>query len=286
VGASPTIWHVATEYGGAYGDRPWRHAAPSHRGKPPYQARPGRQRWFAAVAALILGVAGLAVALTGIAFQLLPRQFSAEQRQQISDWEVGKRWRTLAAGAIFPASLRYDPPQALSDDPALQLTAGRIGIAGQASCAAATDPAAVGAVLARHGCEAMLRATYVDGTDSYVITVGVAVMPGLAQVKAAEQDLAGVGGKPVAGVRTVPVAGSLAAAFTDARRQLSATVPAGPYLVFYTIGYTDDRPRQPVTADTYGDAEMTAAGLGVAKAVASEVGSPVPSPQCPGTPGC
>jgi hypothetical protein len=277
--------HVATEYGGAYGDKPWRHAAPSYGGQPPHRARPRSQRWFAAVAVLVLGVAGLAVALTGIALQLLPRQFSVQQRQQITDWEVGKRWRTLSAGAIFPASLQYAAPPSLSDVPGLQLTADRIGIASQASCAAATDPAAVGAVLARHGCEAMLRATYVDGTDSYVITVGVAAMPGSAQVNAAKQELAGVGGS-TGGVRTVPVAGSLAAAFTDARRQLSAITTAGPYLVFYTIGYTDDRPGRLVTADTYGDAEMTAAGAGVAKAVASTVGKAVPPPQCPGTPGC
>jgi hypothetical protein len=276
--------HVATEYGGAYGDRPWRHAAPSYGGQPPNRARRGSQRWFAAAAALVLGVAGLAVALTGIAFQLLPRQFSAEQQRQITDWEVGKRWRTLSAGAIFPASLQYAAPSLLSDVP--KLTADRIGIARQASCAAATDPAAVGAVLARHGCEAMLRATYVDGTGSYVITVGVAVMPGSAQVKAARRELAAVAGRNGAGVRTVLVAGSLAAAFTDARRQLSASMPAGPYLVFYTIGYTDDRPRQPVTADHYGDAEMTAVGAGVAQAVASTVDSSMPPPQCPGTPGC
>jgi hypothetical protein len=275
--------HVATEYGG----RPWRHAAPSYGVQPPNRARRGSQRWFAAIAALVLGVAGLAVALTGIAFQLLPRQFSAEQQRQITDWEVGKRWRTMPAGKIFPASLQYTPPRALSDDPTLQLTADRIGIAGQASCAAATDPAAVGAVLARHGCEAMLRATYVDGTDSYVITVGVAAMPGSAQVNAAERELAGVvGGSNGAGVRTVPVAGSLAAAFTDSRRQLSASMPAGPYLVFYAIGYTDGRPSVPVTADHYADAEMTAAGAGVAQAVASQVGKSLPPPHCPGTPGC
>ena len=271
---------MATEYG----DRPWRHAAPSYGGQPPNRARRGSQRWFAAVAALVLGVAGLAVALTGIALQLLPRQFSAEQQRQITDWEVGKRWRTMPAGTIFPASLHYELSSALSVDLNLQLTADRIGIASQASCAAATDPAAVGAALARHGCEAMLRATYVDGTDSYVITVGVAAMPGSAQANAAERELAGVGGSSGAGVRTV--AGSLAAAFTDSRRQLSASLAAGPYLIFYTIGYTDDRPRQLVTADSYGDAEMTAAGKGVAEAVASTVGKPVPPPQCPGTPGC
>ena len=285
--SKPYHLHVATEYDGAYGDRPWRHAAPSYGGQPPYRARRGSQRWFAAVAALVLGVAGLAVALTGIALQLLPRQFSAEQQRQISDWEIGKRWRTMSAGAIFPASLRYAPPPTLpSDDPGLWQTADRVGIASQASCAAATDPAAVGAVLARHGCEAMLRATYVDGTGSYVITVGVAAMPGSAQVNAAKQALTGVGSRNGAGVRTVPVAGSLAVAFTDPRRQLSDSMAAGPYLVFYTIGYTDDRPRQLVTDDHYGDAEMTAAGAGVAQAVASTVDSPVPPPQCPGTPGC
>ncbi|MFY9998648.1 MAG: hypothetical protein WAK76_04075 [Trebonia sp.] len=273
---------MATEYGG----RPWRHAAPSYGGQPPNRARRGSQRWFAAIAALVLGVAGLAVALTGIAFQLLPRQFSAEQQRQITDWEVGKRWRTMPAGKIFPASLQYPAPSVLSD-PGLRLPADRIGIASQASCAAATDPAAVGAVLARHGCEAMLRATYVDGTDTYVITVGVAAMPGSAQVNAAKRELAGVvGGSNGAGVRTVPVAGSPAALFTDSRRQLSGSMPAGPYLVFYAIGYTDGRPRVPVSADTYADAEMTFAGAGVAQAVASEVGKSVPPPTCPGTPGC
>jgi hypothetical protein len=275
--------HVATEYGG----RPWRHAAPSYGGQRPNRARRGGQRWFAAVAALVLGVAGLAVALTGVAFQLLPRQFSAEQQRQITDWEVGKRWRTMPAGTIFPASLQYKPPSELSDDLTLRLTADRIGIGSQASCAAATDSAAVRAALGRNGCEAMLRATYVDGTDSYVITVGVAVMPGSAQVNAAERELAGVvGGSNGAGVRTVPVAGSLAVAFTDSRRQLSGSMPAGPYLVFYAIGYTDGRPSVPVTADGYADAEMTAAGAGVAQAVAFKVDRPVPPPQCPGTPGC
>ena len=276
---------MATEYGGAYGDKPWRHAAPSYGGQPPYRARRGSQRPFAAIAALVLGVAGLAVALTGIAFQLLPRQFTLEQQRQISDWEVGKLWRTLPAGAIFPASLNYAVPTAVSDDSKLRLTAARIGIASQASCAAAMDPAAMGAVLARHGCEAMLRATYIDGTGTYVITVGVAAMPGSSQAKAAERELAGVGGTG-AGVRTAPVAGSLAAAFTDSRRQFSAITPAGPYVVFYTIGYTDDRPRVPVTADNYADAEMTAAGQGVAHAVASKVDGPVATPHCPGTPGC
>ena len=84
----------------------------------------------------------------------------------------------------------------------------------------------------------------------------------------------------------MPVAGGLAADFIDSRRQLSASTPAGPYLIFYAIGYTDGRPGVPVSADGYADAEMTAAGAGVAQAVASQVDAPVPAPHCPGTPGC
>lgn len=285
-GASPTICTVATGYGGTHGGRPRLRAAPPDRGQPPYRRRTStRRRWFAAVAALVVGVAGLAVSLLGVAFQLLPRQFTAQQRRQITDWEAGRNWRLLPAGKLFPASVPYAAPAALDDDAALRLTAGRIGIAAQSSCAAATDTA-VGAVLARNGCEAMLRATYADGTDSYVVTVGVAPMPGSAQAGAAARELAGLQGAAGAGVRTVPVSGTPAAAFTDSRRQLSASMTAGPYLILYTIGYTGDLPHVAVGEDRYADAEMSHVGRGVAQAVAAVLDPPVKPPGCPGTPGC
>jgi hypothetical protein len=238
------------------------------------------------VTALVLGIAGLALSLEGIATQLLPRQFTALQQRQITDWEAGTRWRTLPAGTIFPATVRYPPPTALDDVAGLTLTASRIGIARQAACRSATDPAAAtdpkaAAVLARHGCEAVLRASYVDGTSSYVVTVGVAVLPGVAQAKAANQEL--VSG---AGVLTAQFAGTPAAGFTEGRRQISAHVAAGSYLILYTIGYADDRPRVRVTADSYADAEMTAVGAGVAQKVGSVLGAPVPPARCPGAPGC
>lgn len=236
------------------------------------------------VAALALGAAGLVASLVGVASQVLPRQFTAQQQRQITDWETGTRWRELTAGEIFPASVQYAPPAVLDDD-SLRLSADRVGIARQASCAAATD-SAVGAVLDRHGCEALLRATYVDATDSYAVTVGVAAMPGSAQAGAAARELGRVVGTGGAGVKTMPVSGTPAAAFTDARRQLSGAVSAGTYLVLYAVGYTDDRPRVPVAADTYADSEMTDAGQGVAQAVVSVVDAHVPPPDCPGTPGC
>ena len=240
-----------------------------------------------AVAALVLGIAGVALSLVGVASQLLPRQFTAQQQRQIADWEVGKRWRELPAGRIFPPSVRYPAPVALDDYAGLRLIASRIGIARQASCTAATDSVA-GAVLRRNGCEAMLRATYVDGTDSYVVTVGVAVLPGTAQATAAGRELAGaVGAAGVApGVRTVPFKGTPAAGFSNGRREISASKIAGTYVVLYTIGYADNRSRVPVSADGYADAEMTSAGQGVAQAVVSVLGAPAPPPHCPGTPGC
>ena len=66
----------------------------------------------------------------------------------------------------------------LQDAVPLNLDALRVSIAPEESdCAKAVTSATVGATLRRNGCEAVLRATYVDATRSYVMTVGVAVLP-------------------------------------------------------------------------------------------------------------
>ena len=57
-----------------------------------------------------LGLVGFGI---GALVQAMPRKFTAEQRQQITDWEFGKRWRDLTAGAIFPASVSYPAPAPL-----------------------------------------------------------------------------------------------------------------------------------------------------------------------------
>jgi hypothetical protein len=131
----------------------------------------------------------------------------------------------------------------------------------------------------------MLRATYVDGTDSYVVTVGAAALPGTAKAAAAARAIDSAGGVRSA-VHTFPVTGTPAAAFTDKRRQLSGVVSAGTYVVLYTVGYTDTRPKEPVTGINYTDAEMTSAGVGVARGVLSVLAAAVPAPGCPVTPGC
>jgi len=302
--------HVATEYGGAYGDQPWRDAQPPYPGQPgqgdgppeygdaapgylapPPGAQPRRRRpGSTAIAgiALVLGLIGLAVSLFGVITQIMPRQFTAGQQREIVNWEFGRTWRTLQAGSIFPGSLSYTPPTVLDTGSPPALSARRIGIARQASCRAATDAAAA-AVLARNGCSAVLRATYTDGTSSYVVTVGVAVLPSTAQADRAVHELGDLreSGGIAPGVRAVLFKYTPAGWFTDARRQLSGSIwTGGTYVALYTVGYADSRPREPVSDDHYAQNEMTGVGAGVAKAVLTGVAPTIAAPHCPGTPGC
>jgi hypothetical protein len=306
--------HVATGYGGAYGDQPWRDAQPQYPdqpqspdqpqypdqprhgdGPPENEAQPSASRrrrrppGSTAIAgiALVIGLIGLVVSVYGVTTQLLPRRFTADQQREIVNWEFGRNWRVLSAGAIFPTSVSYTAPAVLDGGPPLTLAAGRIGIARQATCRAATDPAAA-AVLARNGCTAVLRATYTDGTSSYVVTVGVAVLPSAAKAAAAVRELsqaADVGGI-APGVQAVSFKDTPAAWFTNPRRQLSGSSWAGTYVALYTVGYADSRPREPVSGDSYADGELTSVGPGVARAVLAAVAPPVAVPRCPGTPGC
>ena len=292
---------MATEYG-AYGDQPWRDAQPQYPGQPSqgdgppeYEAQPPaprpRRRPAASTAiagiALVLGLVGLIVSVFGVVTQVMPRKFTADQQRAIVNWELDRHWRALRAGSIFPTSVSYTPPAVLDDGPPLTLTAGRIGIAPQASCRAATDAAAA-AVLVRNGCASVLRATYTDGTKSYVVTVGLAVLPSTAQAATAVEELgrAPATGGIAPGVRAVSFKGTPATWFTSQRRQLSGAVSGGTYVALYTVGYADSRPREPVSGDSYGDGEMTSVGRGVARAVLGTVARPVPTPHCPGTPGC
>ena len=249
------------------------------------------------MAALLLGVAGFAISMTGVAIWLLPRQFTASQERQIVAWEVVGRWQTLPAGRIFPASVPYQlPAQVLDETAPLNLKAMRVSIAPQETdCAKAVTSTAAGAVLRTEGCESVLRATYVDVTRSYVMTVGIAVLPtaaaaatadtGLSQPRlAAARDSDGAS-RLAAGVLVVRFRGA-AAQLYDYSRQISDSFTAGPYLVMYAVGYSDSRPRLPVSDDSYSDAEMTNMAQGVAESVAATLDAAPVRPHCPGTPGC
>jgi hypothetical protein len=236
---------------------------------------------------LALALAGLAAALTGLVVQVLPRTFSAAQKQQITAWEMGKRWRQWPAGAIFPPAVRYQiPAQALNGPSGLTLTGYRAGIASQASCPAATDPAAA-KVLLSHGCSVVLRATYTDATQSLAVTVGVAVLPSPAAARAAQRELPGIDGSRLTpGLRAVPFRHTLVARFGDRQRQLSWDRAAGPYLVLATVGYADGRRRVNESSNLYATAEMVGLERGIGGWVAAHLGAAPPPPRCPGGPGC
>ena len=284
---------VQAQQGGDYppGPRSWR--GQEQPGSRPGRARgqgsrprsaTGRKRAGLALTVLALALGGVVASALGLAAQILPRSFSAAQRQQIVSWEMGKRWRTWPAGEIFPKTIRYRLPGPLLGGGAdLILDAYRIGIARQASCQAATDAKAAD-VLVRHGCLAVLRATYDDATQSLAVTVGVAVLPSLGAATASGRELpSGKGLSP--GVRAAPFRRTLVARFGNRQRQLSLDRVAGPYLVFATVGYADGRRRQP-GADPYARSEMLSVADGIAGWVASHLGVPPPPPHCPGAPAC
>jgi hypothetical protein len=260
-------------------------------------ASSGRGRRVAAAIALVLGVAGFAVSLTGVAVQLLPRHFTVEQQRQIQAWEVLRRWQLLPAGQIFPASVSYQlSAKTLQDQDPLQLNAFRVSIAPpESDCAKAVTSAAAGAVLRKNGCQAVLRATYVDATRSFVMTVGVAVLPDSAAAASVHTKLATLrlaAARQANGASLLP-AGVLVLRYGGARgrtydynRQISASFTAGPYVVMYAAGYSDGRPRVPVSRDEYSEGEMTNMAAGVAHKVAHTLAATPPAPRCPGAPGC
>ena len=260
---------------------------------PPRRAR--RRRRAATLVLLVLSVAGLAVSAVGIAVQVLPRQFTATQQHQIEAWEIASRWQELTAAQIFPATVTYSLSAAtLQDAVPLNLDAVRVGIAPQSSCARGVTTAAAAAVLRRSGCKAVLRATYVDATKSYVLTIGVAVLPtasaaldasqGLSQTMLASHD-SGRAARLAPGVLVVRFRGGESVLY-DYSRQIAANFSAGPYLVMYAAGYADSRPQVAVSEDPYSDAEMTSLAVGVARSVARRLIAPPPVPRCPGAPEC
>jgi hypothetical protein len=238
------------------------------------------------LAVLSLSLVGLLAATAGLVVQLLPRTFNTAQKQQIIAWDLGKRWRTWPAAKIFPDSIQYPVPGNALGGADLSLAAHRIGIARQASCHTATDPA-VARVLARYGCLAVLRATYADATQSLAVTVGVAVLPTPAAARASQNALAGQHGNgPRPGVRVVSFRRTPVARFGNRQRQLSSVKRAGPYLVFTTVGYADGRRRVHEAANLYATAEMLGLEGGVGGWVAGHLGAAPPPPACPGGPAC
>jgi hypothetical protein len=240
-------------------------------------------------AGLLVALAGLVVSAGAAAIQFLPRHFSAAQRNQIMAWEVGKRWRSWPAGRIFPSAIGYElPGSAFGGGRSLALQAQRVGIARQASCRDATARPA-GRLLVKRGCVAVLRATYQDKTQTFAVTVGVAVLP---TTSAAGTTAAGAAmalrnsRSPQPWLRAVSFRHTATAHFAGPGHKVTWSHAAGPYLVLATVGYADGRPWLSRGHDTYTKAELTSLAAGVGRSVAGRLGAPPPVPHCPGSPGC
>jgi hypothetical protein len=236
--------------------------------------------------ALLAGLAGLAVAALGIAHNLLPRQFTVAQRRQIMAWELDRRWRSLPAGAIFPAKVSYTVPGVdLNSNSNLQLQARLLTIGPTTGCVAAVTGSAA-EVLSKHGCTAAMRATYVDSSGALVATLMVAVLPSTVAQQAVTQELTGSAAISPTLVRTLRVPGTPAAGFGNVQRQLTQAAGAGPYLILSTAGFADGRHRVRLSGDPYLGTEMSSLASGLVASAESVLGKPLPPVACPGAPGC
>ncbi|MFJ8824785.1 hypothetical protein ACIREE_23755 [Streptomyces sp. NPDC102467] len=169
-------------------------------------------------------------------------------RQTIANTAYGTvLWRDEKADAFFPDTIggraRYDGP--LTDPKHAEWR--RLGISQDTACASGLT-GKTRATAKTLGCEAVLRATYVDPTGNQLATVAVAVMPaggGDAETSAKmklgrffeERD-----GKEGA-VNVLPVKGTLAAKMANGARAAAQLKPVGgdsmPYLVGVTLVSAD-----------------------------------------------
>ena len=198
-------------------------------------ARAGRRPLLLAVTAAAAACCLAAALLAGraaIAGQTRPP--TPAERAAAAAAAVAQRWRSWPAGRIFPADLRYTTTL---HGPG---TAHRVGISPDYRCAAALD-----AVLARpahrEGCQAGIRASYVDELGGVVYTTGVLAFPDRARAAAFARQLPSAR-PPVAALRALALPGTASARFTAAARQTSTARQDGPFVVLTVAGYADGRP--------------------------------------------
>ncbi|MEU5882080.1 sensor domain-containing protein [Spirillospora sp. NPDC047279] len=206
------------------------------------------RQWM--IVAITLGcvyVVVTAAALTG-AWATLNREPTNAELKRAAAAEVARRWQAWPSGRIFPERVSYTTSSAGRSE-----FAGRLGIVPGTDCAAAVD-GELAAVLGRHGCRAVLRATYTDQLEGVVVTVGVVVFPdAFAADRAFKQIPASTpadavrarGVRPA--LRAAAFPGTAGARFTDAARQDRTSDRGGPYVVLTTSGQSDGRPASAIT---------------------------------------
>jgi hypothetical protein len=192
------------------------------------------RHWVWVALAVAVGYLALSVVSDTGAVRVLTRDPTTAELRRAADAEVARRWRAWPAGRIFPERLTYVPGLPGSEEVEY---ATRAGITPQTDCEGSVD-ASLAPVLRRHGCRAVLRATYADQLEGVVVTVGVVVFPDQQAAYKARQEIPG---SPTA-LRAAAFPGTVAARFDDAARQAGTAERGGPYLVLTTAGQSDGRP--------------------------------------------
>ncbi|YCK34565.1 hypothetical protein ACNF49_10865 [Actinomadura sp. ATCC 39365] len=230
------------------------------------------RRIFVVLVGAVVAVSALVVLLgtIGLLNETRSRPLTPAEQNQYKQEEIARRWQAWPATGVFPEEVKY-----LGLDRAQQY-ARRVGIAPETDCGKGVD-ASVAGVLDSHGCVTMLRATYVDQTSTFVITVGVAVLKDEeSRVSAGEQ----LGQDDRVGVLPVAFPGTVTERFGTEQRQRTGWVGAGPYIVFSTAGYADGRTRAAIPPEEILHSELWPAAKSVGNQIAYFLADPPKVPPC------
>ncbi|KUO15848.1 hypothetical protein [Streptomyces dysideae] len=222
-----------------------------------------RMRTVAAAACVVLGLGLIGGAMTG---SWLVGDSGGDGAKD-SFATAGSLWHSVPVDQLFPRNVEGKGAGPGDAD----RTWTRIAVAPDSGCADAFDPL-LRQALAPVGCQRLLRATYVDATQSYVTTVGILFTKADAAAMSALDtrfSKEGLGRRTDLMPRPYAAKDTLAAGFGTAQRA-SWTVSVltdAPVVVYAVSGWADGRtvddPQPAVTAMESGDTNAPAqAGLG------------------------
>ncbi|NUT41791.1 MAG: hypothetical protein HOV86_17580 [Thermoactinospora sp.] len=229
-------------------------------------------RLFRGMIGFIVALSAIVVLLgsAGMIVETRSRPLTPAEQYRYQQEEIAQRWQAWPAAGVFPEEVKY---MGLERAPQY---ARRIGIAPQSTCAQGLD-VTVADVLGRHGCVALLRATYMDESATFVFTVGVAVLQSEESRVSANEELSA---DDRVGVLPVPFPGTVAERFGVEQRQRNGWVGAGPYIVFSTGGYADGRTRESIPPEEILHSELWPAAKSIGNQIAYFLADPPSVPPC------
>ncbi|MCX4760733.1 hypothetical protein OG562_07090 [Streptomyces sp. NBC_01275] len=219
-----------------------------------------RGRAVAAAACVVLGLGLIGGAVTGSWLVGDP----AEAGEPSTYTTAGSLWHNVPVDQLFPPTVDGQGAGPGGAD----RTWTRIAVAPDSGCADAFDPL-LRKVLAPVGCARLLRATYIDATESYVTTVGLLFTNAdAAAMRSLDTRFAKEGLARRTDLMPRPYAAkdTLAVGFGDKQRAswTISVLTDAPVVVYAVSGWADGR-----TVDTpQGAAEATASGATTAPAQA------------------